>query len=132
MQGTYVFVIILVNFELAWKHDIFPMGLLTNGRDLTHWHTFLLFQLQMTIWTHSIVTLVWFVHKLNSRLGINKSRSCLHDVVYHNWKCVEGLSLDQASGFQTLGKSTPPVFFDMFLGNKCSDVPAWLGLKAAS
>ena len=25
-QGTYVFVIILVKFELAWKHDVFPSG----------------------------------------------------------------------------------------------------------
>jgi hypothetical protein len=24
---TYVFVVILVKFELAWKHDVFPSGL---------------------------------------------------------------------------------------------------------
>jgi hypothetical protein len=114
-------VIIIVNFELAWNHDIFPMGLLIARRDLTH--TFLLFQLQLTIWTRGIVTFrdwghVRFAHKLKSRLRIHKSRSRLHDVVYHSRKCAEGPSLDQTSGFRTLGESTPPIFLDKFLGNK--------------
>ena len=53
--GTYIFkfVIILVNFKMAWNHSIFLMGLLTARRDLTH--TFLLFHFQLTIWMCSIV-----------------------------------------------------------------------------
>ena len=78
------------------------MGLPTARTDLTQ--TFLLFHLQLTIWTRGIVTfrdsnLVWFAHKLKSRLGINKSRNRLYDVVYHNRKCAKRLSLHEASGF---------------------------------
>lgn len=90
-QGTYLLVIIiLVSFELAWKHDIFPMGLVTARRDLTH--TFLLFQPsgRVALLRSETVNGASFGLYTNSRVGLESIKV---EAVCTMWSTIVGNAL---------------------------------------